>query len=108
MKKPTKREQKAARKKHLQLVRSKIQKQEVLREIQLKSFLVVRLTRIKYKGIAKPFIDIRVFSRGWDAEGEEKYYPTRRGIHMWESEFTKLVESQFFGNLDEQIRKDPR
>ena len=108
MKKPTKREREAARKKHLRLVRENIEKQEVLREIQLKSFLTVRLSRIKYKGIAKSFIDIRVFSRGYDSEGEEKYYPTRRGIHMWESDFTQLVESQFFGAIDAQIRKDPR
>jgi hypothetical protein len=52
----------------------------------------VRLSRVKYEGNDLVFVDVRVFSRGYDAEDEEVYFPTRRGIQMKASDFLKLAQ----------------
>jgi len=101
---------KAERKAKNRLAKSRIVSQQTLREVHIKGYCVVRLSRIRYEDNPKPMIDIRLFQRGWggsDAD-QEVYHPTQKGIQMKESEFHKLVEAHFFASLDALIEKDPR
>lgn len=70
-----------------------IEVRQTVVEVHTKSMEAVRLSRVKYEGNDLVFVDVRVFSRGYDAEGEEVYFPTRRGIQMKESDFLKLVQA---------------
>ncbi len=54
---------------------------------------LVRLSRVKYEGNGYAFVDVRVFSRGYDDDGEEVYFPTKRGLQMKEGDFQKLVSA---------------
>lgn len=54
---------------------------------------LVRLSRVKYEGNDLTFVDLRVFQRGYDDQGEEIYHPTKRGVHIEERDFLKLVEA---------------
>ena len=96
------------RRKKSQEIRLKIEKQEALKEVQTKSMEVVRLSRVKYHENPWTFIDIRMFSRGSDDDGNDIYYPTRRGVQIKESDFAKLVDAHFLETLDKQIQQDPR
>jgi len=92
------------------VAKSHIVSEDTLREIHLKGYCIVRLSRIRYDDNPNPMIDIRLFQRGWGSDdgGEEVYHPTKKGIQMLESEFHKLVEAHFFESLDALIQKDPR
>jgi hypothetical protein len=72
-----------------------IEKQEVVEQVHTKSIELVRLSRVKYEGNDLTFVDLRVFQRGFDDQGEEIYHPTRRGLHIQERDFLKLVEAYF-------------
>jgi hypothetical protein len=69
-----------------------IEVHQMIMEVHTKSMDAVRLSRVKYEGNDLVLVDVRVFSRGYDAEGEEVYFPTRRGIQMKESDFLKLAQ----------------
>jgi hypothetical protein len=69
-----------------------IEVQQTIVEVHTKSMEAVRLSRVNYEGNDLVFVDVRVFSRGYDAEGEV-YFPTRRGIQMKESDFLKLAQA---------------
>ena len=71
-----------------------IEKQETVVEVHTKSTELVRLSRVKYEGNDLVFVDVRVFSGGYDDDNDEKYFPTRRGVQMKESAFAKLIAAQ--------------
>jgi len=79
-----------------------------LREVVYKGMYRIRLSRVTYDDNPEPFIDLRVFQRGYDDDGEEEFHPTRRGFQISEKEWMKLVEGHFFSAIDDQIKKDPR
>ncbi|MBI4489396.1 MAG: hypothetical protein HY694_09955 [Deltaproteobacteria bacterium] len=70
--------------------RLQIESQETIKEVHTKSYEVVRLSRVKYKGNPHSFIDRRFFQRGYD-EDAEAYYPTRKGVQFRE-DLLKLVD----------------
>jgi hypothetical protein len=71
----------------------KIEYQEIIDEAKAGSYQPIRFSRIKYKNNPGTLIDIRVFQRGYDQEGNEVYYPTKKGFQFLESEFKKVVKS---------------
>ena len=73
--------------------RENIEYQEIIAEAKAGSYRPIRFSRIKYKDNPNPLIDIRVFQRGYDDEGEEAYFPTKSGFQFPESEFTKVVKT---------------
>jgi len=89
-----------------QETRLKIERQEIIKEIQTKSYEVVRLSKVKYLGNDYDFIDIRIYRRGWDERGsEEVYYPTKQGVQLKDSLFRILVDEHFLHSLEEQIKR---
>ena len=85
-----------------------MESEEIIKQVWTKSIEAVRITRIKYLENPYTYIDVRFFSRGYDDEGEEEFYPTKKGIHMKEEDYVKLVKAHFFQDLDKQIENDPR
>lgn len=73
----------------------KIESQKIIKEVQSKSYEIVRLSRIKYPNNNYPFIDIRFFQRGFDDESNETYYPTKKGVQIKESLFMKIFDQYF-------------
>ena len=47
---------------------------------------------MKYKASPTAHIDIRRFQRGYDDEGEEKYFPTKVGFRFPEREFRRVIK----------------
>jgi uncharacterized protein (TIGR02391 family) len=73
-------------------VKPKIERQEILAETGRRSYEMLRLSRIKYADNPYTFIDVRLFQRGWDDEGdEEAYYPTKKGVQIKEEQFQRLL-----------------
>jgi uncharacterized protein (TIGR02391 family) len=54
-------------------------------------FHMIRLSRIKYKDNPSIFIDLRVFQRGYDEDGQDVYHPTKKGVQILESAFQRLI-----------------
>jgi len=77
----------------------KIEYQEIIKEVKVKSYEVVRLKRVKYIGNNYYFIDIRFYQRGYDNNENEIYFPTTKGIQIKEGLFYRLLEKYF---LNEQ------
>ncbi|MBI4644731.1 MAG: TIGR02391 family protein [Deltaproteobacteria bacterium] len=71
----------------------KIEYQEIIDEAKAGSYQPIRFSRIKYKNNPETLIDIRIFQRGYDEEGNDVYYPTKKGFQFLESEFKKVVKS---------------
>jgi len=70
----------------------KIESQEVLAETGRRSYEMLRLTRVRYSGNPYTFIDLRLFQRGWDADGDmEVYHPTKKGVQLKEDHFQRLI-----------------
>lgn len=86
----------------------RIEKSEVLKEVPIKSFEVVRISRVKYFENPFIFVDIRVFRRGYDSKGDEVFFPTLKGVQIKETDFGKLMDAHFLDYLDKQIGMDPR
>jgi hypothetical protein len=68
-----------------------IQKIDVVMEMRIRSPELVRLTRVKYEGNDYTFVDLRLFRRGYDEDGNEVFHPTPKGIQMKEEDFLSLV-----------------
>ncbi len=83
----------------------KIEYQELIKEVQSKGYEVVRLNRIKYIGNDYYFIDIRFFQRGYDENGKEVHFPTKKGVQIKEDLFYKLFDEYFFNRLEKQFKK---
>ena len=68
-----------------------IESQELLAETTRRSYETLRLSRILYAGNPYNFIDLRLFQRGYDNDGEECFYPTKKGIQIKEEQFQRLI-----------------
>jgi len=73
-------------------IEAKIEYQEVLGEANSGGYQPIRFTRVKYKANQETHIDIRKFQKGYDDEGEEKYFPTKIGFRFLEREFKRVVK----------------
>lgn len=73
-------------------VEAKIEYQCVIGDANPCEYQPIRFTRIKYKASPDTHIDIRQFQRGYDDDGEEKYFPTKKGFRFLEREFRRVVE----------------
>lgn len=71
--------------------RPAIEKEAILAETCRRSYEILRLKRVKYIDNPYTFIDLRLFQRGSDADGEDTYYPTRKGIQIKEDQFQRLI-----------------
>lgn len=65
--------------------------QEVIAETGRRNYEMLRLTRIRYQENPYTFLDLRLFSRGYDDTGDECYYPTKKGIQIKEEQFQRLI-----------------
>jgi hypothetical protein len=90
-------------KKNTTSTKLKIQNQELIKEVETKSYEIVRLYRIKYFENDYNFIDIRFYQRGYDDKGEEVFYPTKKGVQIKEDLFKKLCDDFFLENLKKQL-----
>ena len=52
----------------------KIESQEILAGTGRRRYEMLRLTRVKYSENPPTFIDLRLFQRGWNDEGDEEVY----------------------------------
>jgi uncharacterized protein (TIGR02391 family) len=69
-----------------------LEKSEILSETQRRNYERIRITRLKYKENPNQFIDIRLFQRGdEDENGNEIFYPTKKGVQFKESDFQSLL-----------------
>ncbi|RZF83595.1 TIGR02391 family protein [Pseudoalteromonas sp. CO325X] len=73
-------------------IEAKIEYQKEIGEASPGGYQPVRFTRVKYKASPAAHIDIRRFQRGYDDEGEEKYFPTKVGFRFPEREFRRVIE----------------
>ena len=73
-------------------IEAKIEYQKVIGSAYPSSYLSIRFTRIKYKASPTTHIDIRQFQRGYNNEGEEEYYPTKKGFRFLESDFKRVIK----------------
>jgi uncharacterized protein (TIGR02391 family) len=73
-------------------IEAKIEYQEVIGEANPGGYQPIRFTRIKYKASSETHIDIRQFQRGYDDEGGEEFYPTKKGFRFLESEFHRVIK----------------
>jgi uncharacterized protein (TIGR02391 family) len=73
-------------------IEAKIEYQEVIGEANPGGYQPVRFTKIKYKASPTAHIDIRQFQRGYDDEGEEAFFPTKRGFRFPEREFRRVIK----------------
>lgn len=73
-------------------IEAKIEYQKVIGEVNSGGYQPIRVTRVKYKASPETHIDIRKFQRGYDDEGEEKFFPTKIGFRFLEHEFRRVVK----------------
>ncbi len=73
-------------------IEAKIEYQKIIGEANPGGYQPVRFTRIKYKASLDAHVDIRQFQRGYDEEGEEEYFPTKKGFRFLEREFRRVVK----------------
>ncbi|RKY42427.1 MAG: hypothetical protein DRP81_07645 [Candidatus Omnitrophota bacterium] len=95
---------KSSKKKTTRITKSRIEYQELIKEVRSKSYEVVRLSRIKYIGNDYYFIDIRFYQRGYNDDGSETYFPTKKGVQIKEDLFYKLFDEYFFNKLGKQFK----
>ena len=72
-------------------VEAKIEYQEIIGEAKPGSYQPIRFTRVKYKASSETHIDIRQYQRGYDEEGEDKFFPTKKGFRFLEREFNRVI-----------------
>lgn len=71
--------------------RDKIEYQNVIAQSNVGGYHNVRLTLVKYRNNPHPCIDVRVFQRGYDQDGNEEYHPTKKGVQILEWDFQRLI-----------------
>lgn len=71
--------------------RPPIKLQEVLAQTPRRSYEQLRLSRIQYEDNPNTYVDLRVFHRGYDDEGNEVYHPTKQGVHVDEEQMQRLI-----------------
>jgi len=74
-------------------IEAKIEYQEIIGEANPGGYQSIRFTRIKYKASPETHIDIRQYQKGYDEEGEEELFPTKRGFRFLEREFRRVVKT---------------
>src|SRR5262245_35769720 len=72
-------------------IEAKIEYREVIGEVNQGGYRPVRFTRVKYKASPETHMDIRQYQRGCSADGEEAFYPTKRGFRFLEREFRRVI-----------------
>lgn len=72
-------------------VEPKIEFQEQIAEANSGSYQPIRFSKVKYKNNSDLFIDIRTYQRGYDDDGEDVFFPTKKGFQFSEREFKKIV-----------------
>ncbi|MCK4792440.1 MAG: TIGR02391 family protein [Desulfobacteraceae bacterium] len=73
-------------------IEAKIEYQEVIGEANPGGYQPVRFTKIKYKASPEAHIDIRQFQRGYNDDGEEAFFPTKKGFRFLEREFNRVIK----------------
>lgn len=73
-------------------IEAKIEYEDVIGEANPGGYQPVRFTRIKYKDNPTTYIDIRLFQRGYNDEGEEVFFPTKKGCRLQEREFERVIK----------------
>ena len=73
-------------------IEAKIEFQRIIGEIDRGAYHPIRFSRIKYKASDQTHIDIRMFQRGYNKEGEEVYFPTKNGFQFLESDFNRVIK----------------
>jgi len=73
-------------------IEAKIEYQEVIGEANPGGYQPIRFTRIKYKASPDTHMDIRQFQRGHNDEGEDAFFPTKKGFRFPEREFRRVVK----------------
>ena len=73
-------------------IEAKIEYQEVIGEANPGGYQPVQFTRVKYKASPTAHIDIRQYQRGTDNDGEEQFFPTKKGFRFPEREFKRVVK----------------
>jgi uncharacterized protein (TIGR02391 family) len=69
-----------------------IERHELLAETPRRSYEMLRLARIKYRGNPYTFIDLRLFQSASDSNGDQVvYHPTRKGVQVKEEQFQRLI-----------------
>ncbi len=73
--------------------KSNVESEEIIAEASRRSYEIVRITRLKYKGNPHSFIDIRLFQRGYgdDDVDDEVFFPTKKGVQFREDLFQRLI-----------------
>lgn len=65
--------------------------QEVLAQTPRRSYEQLRLSRVQYEDNPNTYIDLRVFHRAYDDDGNEIYHPTKQGVHVDEEQMQRLI-----------------
>jgi uncharacterized protein (TIGR02391 family) len=73
-------------------IEAKIEYQEVIGEANAGGYQPVRFTRVKYKASPTAHIDIRQYQRGYNDEGEDQFFPTKKGFRFPEREFKRVIK----------------
>lgn len=73
-------------------IEAKIEYREVIGEANPGGYQPIRFSRVKYKASPETHIDIRQFQRGYDDEGEEEFFPTKKGFRFLEREFNRVIK----------------
>lgn len=73
-------------------IEAKIEYQKTIGEVHSGGYRPIRFTRGKYKASHETHIDIRQYQRGYDNEGEEEFFPTKKGVRFLEREFNKVIK----------------
>ncbi len=68
---------------------AKIEYQEFIGEAKSGSYQSIRFSRVKYKNNSETFIDIRIYQRGYDDDGEQVYHPTKKDFNFRKKIITK-------------------
>jgi uncharacterized protein (TIGR02391 family) len=70
----------------------RIEFQEIVAETGRRSYEMLRLSRLKYIGNPHIFMDLRIFQRGYDSQGDDEvYFPTKHGVQLKEEQFQRLL-----------------
>ena len=73
-------------------IEAKIEYQKIIGEVNSGGYQPIRFSRIKYKASHETHIDIRQFQRGYDDDGEDVFFPTKKGFRFLEREFNRVIK----------------
>ena len=72
-------------------IEAKIEYQTLIGETNPGGYRSIRFTRVKYKASPTAHMDIRQFQHGYDSDGNEEYFPTKKGFRIPERQFRRVV-----------------